>query len=94
MVVAIIFIICFLIIFIKAYINSNFEPRESVVVSFMCGLIIAIIITFMLYIEIEKEYKQPSAIDVYRGNTDLDITYTIKNNDTISVDTLIIFKDK
>ena len=36
--------------------------------------------------------KDPKAIDVYRGKTDIEIQYTIRHNDTISCDTTVIFK--
>lgn len=36
--------------------------------------------------------KDPTAIDVYRGKTDIEIQYIIKNNDTISCDTTVVFK--
>lgn len=39
---------------------------------------------------IRFHYDIPKAIDVYRGNTTLEITY----KDSIPVDTVIIFKNK
>lgn len=35
----------------------------------------------------------PSAIDVYRNNTELKVTYEICNGDTLSCDSTIVFKD-
>lgn len=35
----------------------------------------------------------PSAIDVYRNNTELKVTYEICNGDTLSCDSTVIFKD-
>lgn len=35
----------------------------------------------------------PKAIDVYRNNTHMSITYTIENGDTIQSDTTIIFNE-
>lgn len=37
-----------------------------------------------------SEPKQPSAIDVYRGDTTLEITY----KDSIAVDSVVVFKNK
>jgi hypothetical protein len=60
------------------------------------GLLIGTLLTIMLVpgvmeLVLEK-HPIPSAIDVYRGKTDLEIQYTIKNNDTISCDTTVVFK--
>lgn len=35
----------------------------------------------------------PSAIDVYRNNTELKVTYEICNGDTLSCDSTVVFKD-
>lgn len=35
----------------------------------------------------------PSAIDVYRNNTELKVTYEICNGDTLSCDSTIVFKN-
>lgn len=35
----------------------------------------------------------PSAIDVYRDNTELKVTYEICNGDTLSCDSIVVFKD-
>ena len=35
----------------------------------------------------------PKAIDVYRNNTHMSITYTIENGDTIQSDTTIVFNE-
>ena len=37
--------------------------------------------------------KTPSAIDVYRNNTELKIQHVIENNDTIQSDTTVVFKN-
>ena len=58
------------------------------------GVFIGMLFTIMLVpgvmtLVLEKD---PKAIDVYRGKTDIEIQYTIRNNDTISCDTTVIFK--
>lgn len=58
------------------------------------GLLIGTLFTIMLVLGVmelvlEKEVK---AIDVYRGKTDIEIQYTVRNNDTISCDTTVVFK--
>lgn len=34
----------------------------------------------------------PKAIDVYKGNTELQLNYTIVNGDTLSIDSTVVFK--
>lgn len=36
--------------------------------------------------------KEAGALEVYRNNTELKITYEIVNNDTINCDSVVIFK--
>ena len=36
--------------------------------------------------------NSPDLLDVYRGNTELKITYTIVNNDTINCDSIVVLK--
>lgn len=38
------------------------------------------------------EAQRPSSIDVYRNKTDLQIEYKIVNNDTINIDSTVVFK--
>ena len=42
------------------------------------------------FIEWKKWYYKPKAIDVYRGNTTLEITY----RDTIAIDSIVVFNIK
>ena len=63
--------------------------------SFEDGLFIASLITILIIIEvcllnIIKEKTTPSALDVYRGNTELEITSV---NGT-PIDTVVVFKNK
>ena len=58
------------------------------------GVFIGMLFTIMLVpgvmtLVLEKD---PKAIDVYRGKTDIEIQYTVRHNDTISCDTTVIFK--
>ena len=39
--------------------------------------------------KLKDEIKQPTAIDVYRGRTTLQITY----KDSIAIDSVVVFKD-
>lgn len=58
---------------------------------FLCVICIMLFsILFGIVIQQEKNNKKPQAIDVYRGNTTLKITY----QDSIAVDSVVVFKNK
>lgn len=42
------------------------------------------------YVEWHEWYHKPQAIDVYRGNTTLEITY----RDSVAIDSIVVFKIK
>lgn len=50
----------------------------------VCGIILGILLTISFY---NKEIKP---IDVYRGNTTLEITY----KDGVAIDSVVVWKDK
>ena len=63
--------------------------------SFEDGLFIALLLIILIIIEVcllnnIKEKTTPSALDVYRGNTELEITSV---NGT-PIDTVVVFKNK
>lgn len=45
-------------------------------------------------IKTDLEGIPPQAIDVYRGSTELQITYQVVGNDTIPVDSIVIWKPR
>lgn len=47
---------------------------------------------YFILLTISNIYKDKGALEVYRNNTELKITYEIVNNDTISCDSVVIFK--
>lgn len=56
---------------------------------FILGLFIGFIITLILiFIQDTTITKKPSAIDVYRNKTNLEITY----KDSIPIDSVVVFK--
>lgn len=56
---------------------------------FILGLFIGFIITLILiFIQDTTITKKPSAIDVYRNKTTLEITY----KDNIPIDSVVVFK--
>lgn len=46
----------------------------------------------LLFGYLDAKYT-PKAIDVYRNNTHMSITYTIENGDTIQSDTTVVFNE-
>ena len=67
------------------------DCSNSFTIGVMSGLLSAVIIAIPFLIIIDK--ATPSAIDVYRNNTELKIQHVIENNDTIQSDTTIVFKN-
>ena len=82
------------ILFLEFRITKLYGPNAST--SFERGVFVGMLFTIMLApgvmtLVLEKE---PTAIDVYRGKTDIEIQHTIVNDDTVSCDTTVIFKLK
>ena len=50
--------------------------------------IISLVIIIIGLIQIDKQDQTPTAIDVYRGNTTLEITY----RDSVAIDSVVVFK--
>ena len=66
------------------------DDKNKAGVHVICGAIIGVVMGMYTMYSVEKSI--PKAIDVYRNKTELEVNYTIKNNDTISVDSLVVFK--
>ena len=69
--------------------------RERGGSSFDTGVIIGVVIMTLVIIEICLfgiiiEKQKPSALDVYRGNTELEVTYV----NGVPIDTVVVFKRK
>ena len=75
------------ILFLVAYIADG---KKNAGVHVICGALIGVVMG--MYTMYSVENSIPKAIDVYRNKTELEVNYTIKNNDTISVDSLVVFK--
>ena len=76
------------ILFWVAYIADG---QKNAGVHVICGAVIGVVMG--IYIMYSAENSIPKAIDVYRNKTELEVNYKIKNNDTISVDSLVVFKN-
>ena len=75
------------ILFWVAYIADG---QKNAGVHVICGAVIGAVMGMFTMYSAEKSI--PKAIDVYRNKTELEVNYTIKNSDTISVDSLVVFK--
>jgi hypothetical protein len=67
------------------------DGKNNAGVHVICGALIGVVMG--MYTMYSVENSIPKAIDVYRNKTELEVNYTIKNNDTISVDSLVVFKN-
>lgn len=76
------------ILFFVAYIADG---KKNAGVHVICGAVIGSVMG--MYTMYDAEKSIPKAIDVYRNKTELEVNYTIKNNDTINVDSLVVFKN-
>ena len=82
-------------IFILALITLGIHISKECDDSFDIGVFIGIIIAILMFIEIclfgcITEKQKPSALDVYRGNTELEITSV----NGVPIDTVVVFKRK
>lgn len=82
---AIILIICGLILFLIAMFKDEYG---YIVAATVCGvLFVGLGIDILVD---EKGPKKPTAMDVYKGKTTLEITY----RDSIPVDSVVVFKEE
>lgn len=80
-------------VFIFALITLGYYINESYGSDFDAGLFIGMIITILMVCELYLisniiEKQKPSALDVYRGNTELEI----KSVNGMPIDTVVVFK--
>lgn len=85
MIIIILLSLCILPISIMAIRFDKYEPNCSMSL-FITILILVCLITYNFSLII----NQPKAIDVYRGKTELQITY----KGTIPIDSVVVFKNK
>lgn len=74
-------------VFIKITLNAYSDFVSST--AYTVSTITVSIITFISGYAIDKE-TNPTAIDVYRGKTTLEITY----KDGVPIDTIVVFKER
>lgn len=76
-----------LIVILYGYIIFNYDsgPNRIGLALFVC-IMLSVISGALIAIKIDS--SEPTAMDVYRGNTTLEITY----RDSIPVDSVVVFK--
>lgn len=60
------------------------------IISSLLGMILGSIISIIIITLGDDKNKYPTAIDVYKGKTTLEITY----RDSVAIDSVVIFKNK
>ncbi len=84
--VALVFL--FLVLILSFVGNVISEDADTRISSCLCAIICGIIFTIVLIDYISKYY--PTALDVYRDKTTLEITY----RDSIPVDSTVVYKEE
>ena len=85
------FIVMLLLGAILFWVAYTADEKKNAGIHVICGTVIGAVMG--MYTMYDAEKSIPKAIDVYRNKTELDVNYTIKNNDTINVDSLVVFKN-
>lgn len=89
--IGLIIIICLIVILAIALITvTAFEINDDIGSRDFCiGTIIVIVITCVVSLVINSTHAgEPTAMDVYRGKTTLEITY----KDNVPIDSTVVFK--
>lgn len=73
--------------FIVILIDKSCKHGICCVILFIISLSLAIIGSIIL-----ESTKKITPLDVYRGNTELQVNYKVINNDTIVTDSIVIWK--
>ncbi len=87
-----IIIICIILIIFCGYriLYREEDNREDKAISLVNIIVLTIIFTTsFLYL---LDYQKPTAIDVYRGKTELNVTKTFTNDSIIKCDSSVVFK--
>lgn len=85
----------FVILVLPILFNENdvkYVARDNI----QCATIIACMFCFFggMVLHIVIKADEPTASDVYQGKTEIQVDYHIRNNDTIDIDTTIVFKNR
>lgn len=82
-------IICIILIIFCGY---RILYREDKSVSLLNIVFLTIIFTISFLHLLAINYPKPTAIDVYRGKTELNVTKTFANDSIIKCDSSVVFK--
>lgn len=84
-----IIIICIILIIFCGY---RILYREDKTISLLNIILLTIIFTISFLYLLSINYPEPTAIDVYRGKTELNVTKTFTNDSIIKCDSSVVFK--
>lgn len=77
--------------FITLVIEDSLETPGKYIILFIISLLLILVGCAIIR---EREPKEITPLDVYRGNTELQINYKIVSNDTITTDSIVIWTTK
>lgn len=89
MIFALLFVLTSIIIFIILIYKGSLDKHNSALYT-ICLFLFSSLFGVLVYNYICKE--TPSAIDVYRGKTELEITETTRDSTVVSRDSIVVFK--
>lgn len=78
---------------VKVIDEEKSPTRAEYLVLFMIALTGFLTILFMTFISIKNDITPPTALDVYRGKTELQVNKIYKNDSIVSCDSIVIMKD-
>lgn len=89
-----IIIICIILIIFCGYriLYREEDNREDKTISLLNIILLTIIFTISFLDLLAINYPKPTAIDVYRGKTELNVTKTFTNDSIIKCDSSVVFK--
>lgn len=82
-IVIVLAILSILLLFIAILLKNNDNDNADIV----CGCFLGLLLSIFIILLIEKPVP---AIEVYRGNTTLEITY----QDSVPIDSVVVYKNK
>lgn len=84
--------VCCICIIVNVY-----SYKDNIYTAYISSLALIVITSSLVGISMHitiNEANDINPLDVYRNKTELQITYKIINNDTISCDSIVVFKNK
>lgn len=77
--------------FMVSTVDNPFKRGNQYIILFIISLLL-LIIGNTIYQLSKKPVKGITPLDVYRGNTELQVNYKVINNDTIVTDSIVVWK--